>query len=40
MMGYVSTLMSIQSAFEHAGILFQDNDLAGGVGVRFKAPKP
>jgi hypothetical protein len=28
-MGYVSTLMSIQSAFEQAGILFQDEDAGG-----------
>jgi len=40
MMGYVSTLMRIQSAFEKAGILFLDNDAAGGVGVRLRAPKP
>ena len=39
MMGYVSTLMRIQSAFEKAGILFLDTDAAGGVGVRFAAPK-
>jgi transcriptional regulator with XRE-family HTH domain len=39
MMGYVSTLIRIQSAFEKAGILFLDNDAAGGIGVRFAAPK-
>jgi transcriptional regulator with XRE-family HTH domain len=39
LMGYVSTLMRIQSAFEKAGILFLDNDAAGGIGVRFAAPK-
>ncbi len=39
MMGYVSTLMRIQSAFEKAGIRFIDNDAAGGIGVRFAAPK-
>jgi hypothetical protein len=39
-MGYVSTLMRIQSAFEQAGILFLDNDLAGGIGVRLCPPKP
>ena len=38
-MGYVSTLMRTQSAFEKAGILFLDNDAAGGIGVRFAAPK-
>jgi hypothetical protein len=31
--------MSIQSAFEKAGIIFQDEDTGGGIGVRFKAPK-
>jgi transcriptional regulator with XRE-family HTH domain len=39
MMGYVSTLMSIQSAFENAGIRFLDNEAAGGIGVRLAAPK-
>jgi hypothetical protein len=38
-MDYVSTLMSIQSAFEKAGIIFQDEDAGGGIGVRLKAPK-
>jgi hypothetical protein len=39
-MGYVSTLMSIQSAFEQAGILFQDEDAEGGIGVQLeKKPK-
>jgi hypothetical protein len=38
-MGYVSTLMRIQSAFKKAGIIFLDNDAAGGIGVRFAAPK-
>jgi transcriptional regulator with XRE-family HTH domain len=33
--GYVSTLMRIQSAFEKAGILFLDDDAAGGIGVRL-----
>ena len=36
-MGYVSTLMSIQSAFEKAGIIFQDKDSGGGIDVRLKA---
>ena len=40
MMGYVSTLMRIQSAFESAGIRFLDNDAGGGIGVRRAAPKP
>jgi hypothetical protein len=34
-MGYVSTLMSIQSAFEQAGIIFLDDDAGGGIGVRL-----
>jgi hypothetical protein len=38
-MGYVSTLMRIQLAFKKAGIIFLDNDAAGGIGVRFAAPK-
>jgi len=40
MMGYVSTLMRIQSAFEDAGICFLDSDAGGGIGVRLAAPKP
>ena len=39
-MGYVSTLMRIQSAFEKAGIHFLDNDSGGGIGVRLAVPKP
>jgi transcriptional regulator with XRE-family HTH domain len=35
-MGYVSTLMRIQSAFEEAGISFLDNDAEGGIGVRLR----
>jgi hypothetical protein len=31
--------MSIQSAFEKAGIIFQDEDASGGIGVRI-AKKP
>jgi len=31
MVGYVSTLMSIQSAFESAGIRFLDNESDGGI---------
>ena len=38
-MGYVSTLMSIQSAFEKVGIIYQDEDAGGGIGVRI-AKKP
>lgn len=37
-MGYVSTLMSIQSAFEKAGIRFLDNEAGGGIGVRLIKP--
>ena len=36
---YVSTLVRIQSAFEKAGILFQDDNAAGGIGVRLKKPQ-
>ena len=39
MMGYVSTLMRIQSAFENAGIRFLDNDAGGGIGVRLSEQK-
>ena len=39
MMGYVSTLMRIQSAFEEAGIRFLDNDAEGGIGVRLRKQK-
>jgi transcriptional regulator with XRE-family HTH domain len=39
MMGYVSTLMRIQSAFEEAGIRFLDNDPEGGIGVRLRKQK-
>jgi len=28
--------MSIQSAFEKAGILFQDEDAGGGIGMRLE----
>ena len=34
-MGYVSTLMRIQAAFEQAGIRFLDKDPDGGIGVRL-----
>ena len=34
-MGYVSTLMRIQSAFEQAGIRFLNKDSEGGIGVRL-----
>jgi transcriptional regulator with XRE-family HTH domain len=38
-MGYVSTLMSIQSAFEKAGVRFLDNEPGGGIGVRLSEQK-
>jgi transcriptional regulator with XRE-family HTH domain len=38
-MSYVSTLMSIQSAFEQAGIRFLDSDTGGGIGVRLSEQK-
>jgi hypothetical protein len=38
-MGYVSTLMSIESAFESAGIHFLGNDAEGGTGVRLIKPE-
>jgi predicted transcriptional regulator len=34
-MGYVSTVTRIQSAFEKAGIRFLDKDSEGGIGVRL-----
>jgi hypothetical protein len=34
-MGYVSTLMRIQSAFEQAGIRFLNKDSEGGIGVHL-----
>ena len=41
LMGYVSTLMRIQSAFEQVGILFLDDDAGGGFDVRLKKkPQP
>jgi transcriptional regulator with XRE-family HTH domain len=38
-MGYVSTLMRVQSALESAGIRFLDNEPGGGIGVRLVTPK-
>jgi transcriptional regulator with XRE-family HTH domain len=35
MMGYISTLTRIESAFEDAGIRFLDKDTEGGIGVRL-----
>jgi len=40
LMGYVSTVVRIQSAFEGAGIVFLGNDAGGGIGVRLVGPKP
>ena len=37
--GYISTLMRIQTAFERAGILFTEDDEAGGFGVRMAKNK-
>jgi hypothetical protein len=38
-MGYVSTLVKIQAALEHAGIQFIDDDELGGFGVRMATKK-
>jgi transcriptional regulator with XRE-family HTH domain len=38
-MGYVSTLLRIQEAFEQAGVHFIDDDESGGIGVRLKKKK-
>ena len=38
--GYVSTLVRIQAAFEKAGILFIDDDDAGGYGLRLAKKRP
>jgi transcriptional regulator with XRE-family HTH domain len=37
--GYVSTLVRIQTAFEEAGVLFIDDDEAGGLGLRLSKKK-
>jgi transcriptional regulator with XRE-family HTH domain len=37
--GYVSTLVKIQAAFEHAGIQFIGDDELGGFGVRMAKKK-
>jgi transcriptional regulator with XRE-family HTH domain len=37
--GYVSTLVRIQTAFERAGVLFIDDDGAGGIGLRLAKKK-
>jgi transcriptional regulator with XRE-family HTH domain len=36
-MGYVSTQLKIQQAFERAGIRFIDADASGGIGVRLES---
>lgn len=33
--GYVSTVMRIQTALEHAGVLFVADDATAGIGLRF-----
>jgi transcriptional regulator with XRE-family HTH domain len=33
--GNISTLLQIQEAFEHAGLVFLDRDAQGGIGVRL-----
>ena len=38
-MGYVSTLLKIQAAFEQAGIEFIDDDERGGFGLRMAKKK-
>jgi transcriptional regulator with XRE-family HTH domain len=35
MMGYVSTLMRIEAAFERAGVRFIAKDSEGGIGLRL-----
>jgi transcriptional regulator with XRE-family HTH domain len=37
--GYVSTLVRLRAAFEHAGILFTEEDETGGFGVRMAKNK-
>jgi transcriptional regulator with XRE-family HTH domain len=37
-MGYVSTLLRIQAAFEKAGIHFIEADASEGVGLRLRKP--
>jgi transcriptional regulator with XRE-family HTH domain len=37
--GYISTLVRIRAAFEHAGVLFIDADEVGGSGVRMAKNK-
>jgi len=38
-MGYVSTVLRIQAAFEKAGIQFSEDDESGGIGVRLLKKK-
>jgi predicted transcriptional regulator len=38
-MGYVSTMLRIQTAFEKAGIQFTEEDEFGGIGVRLRKKK-
>lgn len=37
-MGYVSTVLRIQPAFEKAGIKFTEEDETSGIGVRIDRP--
>jgi len=37
--GYVSTLVRLQEAFEKAGVLFLEDDEAGGYGLRLAKRK-
>jgi transcriptional regulator with XRE-family HTH domain len=39
LMGYVSTFLKIQAAFEQAGIQFIDEDETGGFGLRMAKKK-
>jgi hypothetical protein len=38
-MGYVSTMLRIQAAFEKARIQFTEEDESGGIGVRLQKKK-
>ena len=38
--GFVSTLFSIQTALENAGVRFLDDDVDGGIGVRRTRKPP
>jgi predicted transcriptional regulator len=38
-MGYTSTVLRIQAAFEKAGVQFTEEDQSGGIGVRLMKRK-